>query len=114
MGIQIRYLPDEETPLSTGAYAPTFVCDVCDQPIEDLNKAVYAFTNLSAACPQEPTFAHKGSCHDKAEAKIQSKNAGKEGWSAGWDELNQLPVRLANNSNPAWPDRKYRLHRDEE
>lgn len=113
MGIMIRYLPDEDTPLSSGAFAPTFICDVCDKRIEDLNRAVYAFTNRPEACPQEPIFAHKGRCHDQAEADIQSDNAGKDGWSAGWDELNHLPARLANNSNPEWPRQKYRLDRDE-
>lgn len=114
MGIQIRYLPDEEGLLGKGVYAPTFVCDVCGEPIPDLRMGVYVFVNRSEACPQEPVFAHKNRCHDKAEADIQSANAGKDGWSAGWDELNKLPARLANNSNPDWPDRKYRLQRDEE
>lgn len=107
MPIQIRYLPDEDTGMGVGAYAPTLVCDICGRPIEDLGLGVYAFVNRSDACPQEALIAHKGDCHDRAEEQLEAGDVG----SAGWGELRTLPARLANNSNPAWPDQAYDLVR---
>lgn len=110
MAIQIRYLPNEPTLLGGAAYAPTFVCDICGEWIEDIGLGAYVFVNRSDACPQEPLIVHKGRCHDEAEERL---TADEHPGAGGWAELKTLPARLANNSNPEWPTRQYVLVEEE-
>ena len=107
MGIVLAYLPEEEGLLETGVFAPQVICDVCAERIEDIGLGTYVMDNRPEACPQAMRFAHKGQCHDELEALVSAA-----GGNPGWHELSRLPEALANNMNPDWPEKAYRISRN--
>ncbi len=70
---------------------PVITCDVCNNRIEDVLNAVAVNQNVfdMGETPTKILHAHKGRCHDSAEAKI--------GKYAGWEELSAHLYYLCKN-----------------
>lgn len=71
----------------TGRAAPLLFCDVCGLKIDDLRLAAVVFHQTDL--PVEIKVAHKGKCHDAAEAATPKPH--------GWLELSQQLAYLVNN-----------------
>jgi hypothetical protein len=68
-------------------------CDICGQPIEPIQDGMMYFANDAAQYPEQvPSFCHKRTCDDAAEALI-TKGGAMFGWielSAFLDEVHLL------------------------
>ncbi len=76
-----------------GRYAPVVVCDICEQRITNANLAVAVGTDVYGKDPEliSVLHAHKGTCHDAAEAKLGGRI------KTGWDELSHHLLHLVQN-----------------
>jgi hypothetical protein len=75
-----------------GRYRPIVLCDVCREQIVDAKKAV-ATSNMKVVAGNftGAIYAHKGKCHDEAEANLGKAHA-------GWVDLETHFLQLLYNA----------------
>jgi hypothetical protein len=93
MSIRIVYDPDAETILGTGAFCPTFFCDVCGTRIGELAHGAYLFKMYNPESGKRVeadhiAIVHKGEC-------LRTICDGRQ--RMGWDQLDHLLAYLKNN-----------------
>ena len=79
-----------------GVLVPIVICDICNQQIQDLEKAAAVnppIVELEAEKPTEILYAHKGKCHDLAEERLNQQY----GRTASWQDLSTHFYFLCNN-----------------
>lgn len=81
--------------------AAVIVCDICTKEIRDVEMAAAVYQiNVSNGASVTPLHAHKGRCHDAAEAQLGGKS------ETGWAEMREHLFQLCANSG--FDDRMYR------
>jgi len=79
-----------------GRFIPVVVCDICGQQITEARNGAVA--NTWTEDIQEPgyveiLYAHKGACHDIAEARLSQKSQ-----TIGWEELSHHLLYVVRNA----------------
>lgn len=78
-----------------GVVVPIVICDICNQQIQDLERAAAVnppIIKLRAENPVDIIYAHKGKCHDIAEQRLSQQY----GQTAEWQELSTHFYFLCN------------------
>ncbi len=91
MPIRLRSRPEVSTPVGKGVVQPAFICDACNEPIEDARHAFYLMKrDASGHAYSDIAFSHSGSCFEKLHSPAAFAYA---------DALTDFVINLSNGAH---------------